>query len=165
LVVSNSSPLIYLAALGDFELLRILFDEITIPQAVFEEVVIAGSQYPVAREVLAAQGTWMHVQIPQNVAQVENFQGMGLDPGESAVLALAQQVHADGLLLDDADAIHSATRLSLNVIRTPGVFRMAKEKGLISAVRPKLDALRKAGFWLRDEHFRLILERAGESFE
>jgi hypothetical protein len=48
LVISNSSPLVYLAALGDFELLRKLFVEIAIPPAVFDEVVVRGSGFPVA---------------------------------------------------------------------------------------------------------------------
>jgi predicted nucleic acid-binding protein len=39
LVVSNSSPFVYLAALGDFELLHGLFGNIATPQSVFEEVV------------------------------------------------------------------------------------------------------------------------------
>jgi predicted nucleic acid-binding protein len=42
LVVSNTSPLVYLAALGDFELVRTLFGKIAIPQAVFGEVAGAG---------------------------------------------------------------------------------------------------------------------------
>jgi predicted nucleic acid-binding protein len=56
LVVSNSSPLVYLAALGDFDLLRALFFEIAIPLAVFEEVVVNGAGFPAARFVLAAEG-------------------------------------------------------------------------------------------------------------
>jgi predicted nucleic acid-binding protein len=43
-VFSNSSPLVYLAALGDFDFLPQLFDRIAIPQAVFEEVVVGGSR-------------------------------------------------------------------------------------------------------------------------
>jgi predicted nucleic acid-binding protein len=39
---------------------------------------------------------------------------------------------------------------------------LAKERGFVRAVRPKLDNLRRAGFWLRDEHYRMILESAGE---
>jgi predicted nucleic acid-binding protein len=39
---------------------------------------------------------------------------------------------------------------------------MAKQRRLLTAVRPKLDELRRAGFWLRDEHYRRILESAGE---
>jgi predicted nucleic acid-binding protein len=43
---------VYLAALGDFELLRHLFGKIAIPQAVFEEVAVGGARLPVAHSVL-----------------------------------------------------------------------------------------------------------------
>jgi predicted nucleic acid-binding protein len=66
------------------------------------------------------------------------------------------------LLMDDSDGIRSAAAAGANVIRTPGVYRMAKDRHLIPAVGPKLDDLRKAGFWLRDEHYRMILRSVGE---
>ena len=83
MVVSNSSPLVYLAALGDFELLRFLFQEIIIPPAVFEEVVIGGAQFPVAREVVAAQGRWIHVHELRDGSKAGEFRNTGLDAGES----------------------------------------------------------------------------------
>ena len=43
-VVSNSGPLINLAKVGQFTLLRDLFQHITIPPAVFEEVVVYGEE-------------------------------------------------------------------------------------------------------------------------
>jgi predicted nucleic acid-binding protein len=48
------------------------------------------------------------------------------------------------------------------VIRTPGIYRLAKERRFITAIRPELDDLRRAGFWLRDEHYGMILKSAGE---
>ena len=61
--------------------------------------------------------------------------------------------------MDDSDGVKFAAAAGANVIRTPGIYRLAKERGFVRAVRPKLDNLRKAGFWLRDEHYRMILER------
>ena len=152
----------YLAALGYFELLRTLFQEIAIPTAVFQEVVVAGARYPVSREVVTAQGKWIHVQSVKGGPELEGFRQAGLDPGESEALVLAQELNSEGLLLDDSDAVRIASGMSLNVIRTPGIFRLAKQRGLILTVAPKLDALRSAGFWLRDDHYRIILQSAGE---
>jgi predicted nucleic acid-binding protein len=64
--------------------------------------------------------------------------------------------------MDDSDGIRFAVAATANVIRTPGIYRMAKQRGLLMAVRPKIDDLRSAGFWLRDEHYRMILESVGE---
>jgi hypothetical protein len=49
LVVSNTSPLVYLAALGDFTLLHELFSEIVIPRAVYHEIAIGGAGHAILR--------------------------------------------------------------------------------------------------------------------
>lgn len=162
MVVSNSSPLVYLAAVRDFELLRVLFDEIAIPRAVFEEVVIGGAQFPVAREVVAAQGRWIYVHDLGDASKAEEFRKAGLDDGESEALALALALQPESLLLDDSDAVRRAATLGLNVMRAAGVYRLAKQKGLIEAVAPKLDDLKQAGFWLSDDHYRAVLKNVGE---
>jgi predicted nucleic acid-binding protein len=64
--------------------------------------------------------------------------------------------------MDDRDGIQAAATAGINVIRTLGIYRLAKGRGIFSAVRPKLDELRRAGFWVRDEHYRIILESLGE---
>ena len=86
----------------------------------------------------------------------------GLHPGESDAIVLATELGSEALLMDDGDGIRFATAAGANVIRTPGIYRLAKQRRLIAAVRPKMDDLRKAGFWLRDEHYRMILESASE---
>ena len=80
----------------------------------------------------------------------------------SQAIVLATEVHSRALLMDDRDGIQVAAASGVNVIRTPGIYRLAKERRLIPAIRPKLDQLRQAGFWLRDEHYRAILASIGE---
>jgi uncharacterized protein len=162
LVVSDTSPLTYLAALNDFSLLRKLFDEIAIPPAVFEEVAIGGARFPAAKLVSEALGNWMYVRDLTDPSKSRTFQSSGLDRGESEALALAVELHSEALLLDDQDAVERARADNLNVIRTAGVYRLAKQRRLIAAVAPKLDDLRSAGFWLSDEHYEIILRSAGE---
>ncbi len=58
IVVSNTTPLIGLASVERFDLLRRMFGEITIAQAVYDEVVVAGREEGGAkREVTGA--TWI----------------------------------------------------------------------------------------------------------
>jgi uncharacterized protein len=45
-VVSNASPLINLARIGLLRLLPALFTQITIPQAVYDEIVVQGHGQP-----------------------------------------------------------------------------------------------------------------------
>jgi predicted nucleic acid-binding protein len=162
LVVSNSSPLVYLAALGDFELLHHLFDKIAIPQAVFEEVVVGGAGLPVAHSVQAAAASWLFVLAIADNSEADRLRKGGLHSGESEAIVLATELSSEALLMDDSDGIRFAVAATANVIRTPGIYRMAKQRGLLMAVRPKIDDLRSAGFWLRDEHYRMILESVGE---
>jgi hypothetical protein len=162
LIVSNSSPLVYLAALDDFELLRELFTEVAIPPAVFQEVAIKGAQFPVARNVVAAQGTWIRVWSLRDDSRPAEFREVGLHAGESEALALAQELQSEALLMDDGDAVAIARKLGINVIRTTGIYRLAKQRGLIERLAQKLDELRSAGFWLRDDHYRIILTSVGE---
>ena len=60
-VVSDSSPLNYLALLSDFDLLRQIYRTVVIPPAVYREVVESGADYPVAKAVEAALGDWASV--------------------------------------------------------------------------------------------------------
>jgi uncharacterized protein len=162
LVVSNSSPLVYLAALGDFELLHHLFDRIAIPRAVFEEVAVGGTGLPVAHSVQAAMGSWLSVQAIANTSESDRLRKAGLHAGESEAIVLATELDSEALLMDDGDGIRFAVAAKANVIRTPGIYRLAKQRGFVLAVRPKIDELRRAGFWLRDEHYLMILESVGE---
>ena len=60
-VVSDTSPLNYLALLSDFDLLRQIYGALVIPPAVHREVVEGGASYPVGKAVRAALGDWIMV--------------------------------------------------------------------------------------------------------
>jgi len=68
IVVSNASPLIYLAKLGKIELLHELFGQVVIPPAVYQEVVVLGTNKPGAEEVKAA--TWICQREVSNKAEI-----------------------------------------------------------------------------------------------
>jgi uncharacterized protein len=57
IVVSNTSPLTNLAAIGQFDLLRRLFGEIEIPEGVWSELNANGKRWPGSLEVATA--TWI----------------------------------------------------------------------------------------------------------
>jgi predicted nucleic acid-binding protein len=124
--------------------------------------VLGGAGRPVAHSVKAAMASWLSVQGIANTSEADRLCKDGLHPGESEAIALAQELCSEALLMDDADGIRFALEAKANVIRTPGIYRLAKQRGFVSAVRPKIDELRRAGFWLRDEHYRMILESVGE---
>lgn len=63
-VVSNASPLIGLARIGELELLQQLYGELVIPEAVAREVVLEGAGLPAADQVRKA--AWIKTQTISN---------------------------------------------------------------------------------------------------
>ena len=80
-VVSDSSPLIVLAKLGCFHLLRQLYSQVSISNQVHDEVVVAGAGLPGASEVVTSQ--WIDVRTVRNMAKLSAMKkSFGLGAGE-----------------------------------------------------------------------------------
>ena len=162
-VVSDSSPLNYLALLSDFDLLRQIYGTLVIPPEVHREVVERGAAYPVGQAVTAALGDWIVVAEAPNSSQVVSLrQEHRLDLGESQAILVAENLGKTPLLMDERRGVRCARSRGITVIRTPMIYADAKLLGLISSVRIKLDDLRSQGFRLSDRHYDLILKELGE---
>jgi uncharacterized protein len=159
IVVSNTSPLTNLAAIGRIRLIEHLHGQIHIPQAVFDELHAYGRQWPGATEVAAAPWIVRHRLAASPLSQALS---QHLGPGESAAITLAVELKADLVLLDDRDARASASGLGLRVGGVCGVLLRAKSAGEIPLVGPELDRLRGIGFYLTEATRRHVLELAGE---
>lgn len=161
--VSDSTPLIHPVAIGDLPLLRALFPRLLVPEEVWHEVVVQGKDLPGAAEVGAAAAGWIEMASVRLQERADHLQQeYDLDAGEAAAITLTQERQADLILMDDQRAVTVARRLGLEVLRTPGLYRLAKARGLIEAVRPRLDRLRQFGFWLSDRDRDRVLREAGE---
>ena len=87
-----------------------------------------------------------------------------LDLGEAESIALALDLQADLLLLDEMEGRHAAQRLGLRVLGVVGILLQAKSNSEIEQARPYLEALRQtAGFYLSDSLLQAALEQAGEA--
>ena len=149
-VVSDSSPLNYLALLSDFELLRKIYGNLVIPPAVQREVVERGAAYPVGKAVRAALGEWISVAEAPNATQVISLRrDFRLDLGESEAILVAEALGKTPLLMDERRGVRCARLRGMTVIRTPMIYADAKILGLIDNVREKLDALRSQGLRLQ----------------
>jgi uncharacterized protein len=160
--VSDSSPLLYLAALGDLEFLPALFGDITIPQAVWQELVIYGHGKPGSVEVEKARGSWLTVLVASDREAVAQLTSRQLQLGESEAIVLANELKERVVFMDDELAVGEARTRGFIVFRTPAIYMAAKEQGWIQRVQPKLDQLRVQGFRLREMHYQMILKDAEE---
>ncbi|CAG0928861.1 hypothetical protein TFLX_01106 [Thermoflexales bacterium] len=160
IIVSDTSPLINLAAVGQLDLLRQLYDRVIIPQAIYDEIVIAGAGQPGAAEVKTA--SWIETRRVQNQALADVLK-LELDRGEAEAVALALELKADLLLIDERKGRAIATRLGLVYIGLLGALVEAKRCGLIPAVKPIVDNLiAKAGFWINVDLYQRVLQSVAE---
>lgn len=127
IVVSDSSPLIALLSVDRIELLERLFSDVLIPPAVHDEVFGSGR--------IIVIPNFIQVENPRSETSVR-FLRMSLHSGESEAITLALDKNVNRIVLDDKQARETADRLGLRVIGTLGVLILAKEKGILSEVRP-----------------------------
>ena len=149
-VVSNASPLIALEQIQQLDLLRLLFREILIPDGVAAET--ASTVQP---------RSWIRQQSLSLPLLAETLRP-ALGSGEREAICLAVEVKASAIILDDEPARKTAAQLKLPIIGTAGVLVLAKERQLIAAVKPCLDALIEHRFFLARAVYELILGRVGE---
>jgi len=160
-IVSNASPLINLARIGKLDLLRQLYGELVIPEAVWHEVVVKGVGQPGVDEIKAA--SWIKTQQVANRQLVQALR-QELDAGEAEAIALTIETKAELLLMDERLGRETAHHLGLRYTGLIGVLIEAKHKGLISKVKPHLDALRDmAGFRVSDALYIRVLQDEGEA--
>jgi len=147
-IVSNTSPLIGLSNIGKLEILHEVFGKVFIPPAVRREF---GEELP----------GWIEVTSPKNQPLVSALSKL-LGAGESEAIALAIELGADFLILDDLKARKIARELGINVIGTAGVLLLAKKRGVVEEVEALLMALVDRSFRISSEVVEVILKAAGE---
>lgn len=140
IVISDTSASTNLAAVQYLQLLPQLYNQVTIPEAVYRELVDIDPPVPGTLEVQDAP--WLEVKQVVDGEVVKRLQGeVRLDSGESEAIALALELNADLLLIDERRGRAEADRLGLKITGLLGILVEAKRKNLITAVKPILDAL------------------------
>lgn len=124
IVVADSGPLHYLILLEQVELLQRFYGQVLVPEPVASE--LADRAAPnIVREWITRPPTWVDVR-PVTSEAVSTVTD-DLDLGERATIALAETMHADLLLIDEAAGRAEAKRRHLRVTGTLGVLRSAAE--------------------------------------
>ena len=106
----------------------------------YRELVDIEPPVPGTREVQEA--AWLEVRAVVSRDVVAYLQDeIRLDPGESEAIALAIELKADLLLIDERRGRAAADRLGIKITGLLGILVEAKQKNLITAVKPLMDAL------------------------
>jgi predicted nucleic acid-binding protein len=157
-IVSNAGPIISAARAGQLDILHSVVQQLILPPAVHDEIVLKGAGKPGAEpEALSAWTEVRSLTHPETVLSLP----AKLGAGEREAIVLAEELGA-ALLIDDPAARAEAGRRGLAVFGTLGVLKQAKAMGLIQEVKPVLEEYRTSGFRIRDDLYEQFLRELGE---
>jgi predicted nucleic acid-binding protein len=152
IVVSDTSPLTALLAVGEADVLFRLFGEVIIPPEVQKELARSHASLPL----------WIRVRAVTNQAESARLSRI-VDKGEAEAIELAKELHADRLLIDERKGRRLAVQEGIPVIGLLGVVLLAKRQQLIPSARRLLERLdQEAGMYLALELRDQALKSVGE---
>lgn len=155
IAVVNTSPIIYLSAINQINLLKNLFSEIFIPEAVKREVMSGGKDSFGVKEIKTQK--WIKTKKIRNKLAKE-YLLTEIDDGEAEVIILAEELKTSFIIMDDKLARKIAKLRGFNVMGTLRLLIAAKEKGLVNEVKPLIEKLQAVGFWINDDVYKAILK-------
>ena len=154
LVVADASPVNYLIAIDEIELLPYLFERVILPDAVLRE--LQDPEAPVkVRNWTAHLPEWLEVRTPGNIVIPELDV---LDDGERSAIQLAIQLNADAVLIDEILGRRVAKSLHLEIRGTLGILERAATMGKIH-FRTALSKLDRTNFRVSDAVRQEFLRR------
>ena len=155
LVIADTGPVNYLLLIGHIDILPTLFGPVILPSAVREELADIGTPRAV-RDWIADPPSWIDVRAAvTDCPSTESLKA--LDSGEAAAIALAIELHADLLLMDDREGVIAARREGFAVTGTLGVLTLAADRRLIN-LPEAFDRLKQTNFRYRQEILDELLE-------
>jgi len=131
-IISDTSCFIALSNIGELDILRLLYGKITTTPDIAQEF---GEPLPDWVEI---------VQVSDKTKQ--RLIEIHIDKGEASAIALALETENPLLILDDYKARKLADNLNLNHTGTLGVILAAKQKGIISSIKPFLKKIKQTNF-------------------
>jgi predicted nucleic acid-binding protein len=156
IVVADTSPFVVLVAIGDVDVLPTLFKEVLIPPQVSSELASA-RRSPEVRAFIATPPPWLRVLAPASTESIP-----GLAAAETAAIALAREVQAGRLIIDEYRGRKAAAERGLRVVGTIGVLELGAELEIID-LKGAFERVKQTDSWishkLLDERLALFLQR------
>jgi predicted nucleic acid-binding protein len=128
IVVADTGPIISLAVIDKLSILDSLFGNISIPEAVWEELLTYIDVFNIP-QIYNYKDNVKKINAKNNLEQF-------MDKGESEAVLLCKEIQADYLLIDDKKARIIAEEMSIACIGTIAVLVKAKSEGLIKELKP-----------------------------
>ena len=132
LIISDTACLILFDKIGKLNVLKDLFQTVTITSKIAEEF---KKETP----------NWIIIQDPKNTSNFNAFLEI-LDPGEASAIALSKEIDDCLLILDDLKARQLADELNLKYTGSIGILILAKRKGLIADIDVVITKIQATNF-------------------
>ena len=143
IVVSDTTPLLYLVLIDEIEILPKVLGEILFPQIVFQELQHDHTPSKI-KAYFEFPPEWLSIKQPTEVFDVDLA---GIDRGEREAILLAEEVVADAILIDDLAGRKVAEIRGLRTLGTLGLLELAAEQGLIVFLDAMAE-IKVAGFFI-----------------
>ena len=160
IVVSDTTPLIYLMKVSKLGLLEPLFQEVLIPVSVYAELTTNPNFEDEARQIKDCPFIKV-VTVKEHKAVDVLQRSAGLDLGESEAIVYADDIKADVLLMDEAKGRQVAKAMGLYIMGTVGVLLFAYEESIMSGsdVVKALTQLRRANRHIGEDVIKYALSK------
>ncbi|MEM9005414.1 MAG: DUF3368 domain-containing protein [Cyanobacteria bacterium P01_F01_bin.86] len=160
IIISDTSPISNLLLIGQLPLLQKLYDQLIIPDSVFQEIQVLET-FGIDTSIIQL-ADWITVQSASDLKLVQSLEA-DLDKGESEAIALALELNADRLLIDERIGRRVAKGYGLKITGLLGILVLAKQENLITELKPLVDQLmHQAKFRIHPDLYRQILQDVDE---
>lgn len=157
IIVSDTSVISNLIQLGELSLLEMLYEEVVIPEKVLDELAKVSGHAEIVKDA-----AWLSVKSASDKGLTSRLQAQ-LDPGESEAIALAIELEADLLLIDEQRGRHIAKQQGILITGLLGILIEAKSRGIVEKVKPMLNRLILGiGFWVSPKLYQDVLRVVNE---
>jgi predicted nucleic acid-binding protein len=146
LVIADTGPINYLILIGHIDILPALFEKVILPALVRDELKHRKAPSAV-QHWIADPPSWVEV---HQSAHVHDPSMEKLDAGEEDAIALAVELHADLILMDDRDGVLIARSKGFRVAGTLGILSMAAEHRLINLAEA-FERIKRTSFHYQQE--------------
>lgn len=148
IVVSDTTPLNYLILLDSADVLPAIFGRVHAPSSVMNELAHPRGPESVRAWAVSPPG-WLTVRDPTHPEPALRF-----GPGETAAIALAEELNADFILMDERKGSREALGRGLRVAGTLVILEQAGARGLLDYENTRDRLVRETSFYVSPEVLR-----------
>ena len=156
IAVSDTTPLNYLILTDSAHVLPTMFGRVYAPSAVIKELL-----HPRSPEAVRAWASrppeWLTVQDSTRADP-----SLGLGAGETATIALAEELKADWVLMDERKGSRAAESRGFRVAGTLGIIEEAGARGLLDYKQTRDRLVGDTTFYVTDDVLRQSEQRFRE---